>query len=105
MAIFFSLAIETFHSAFGFINNCDFDHNCCVLQIYRKAALKIVSESITDIKVDTLNLQEFVGKPLFSHDRMYDFTPPGVIAGLAWTSMGKKTSSNILKSSYTGQGL
>ncbi|XP_025077130.1 lon protease homolog, mitochondrial-like isoform X1 [Pomacea canaliculata] len=57
-------------------------------KIYRKAALKIVSESITDIRVDTLNLQEFVGKPLFSHDRMYDFTPPGVIAGLAWTSMG-----------------
>ncbi|CAG5114668.1 unnamed protein product [Candidula unifasciata] len=60
-------------------------------KIFRKAALKIVSENITKIEVDTSNLQEFVGKPVFTHDRLYDLTPPGVVTGLAWTAMGGST--------------
>lgn len=35
------------------------------------------------------NLQDYVGKPLFTVDRMYDVTPPGVVMGLAWTAMGE----------------
>ena len=34
------------------------------------------------------NLKEFVGLPIFTSDRMYDETPPGVVMGLAWTAMG-----------------
>jgi Lon-like ATP-dependent protease len=34
------------------------------------------------------NLQDFVGKPIFNSDRMYEMTPPGVVMGLAWTAMG-----------------
>jgi len=35
------------------------------------------------------NLSKFVGKPLFTSDRMYEEAPPpGVAMGLAWTSMG-----------------
>ena len=34
------------------------------------------------------NLDDYVGKPPFSSDRLYAHTPPGVIMGLAWTSMG-----------------
>lgn len=34
------------------------------------------------------NLSEYAGKPIFTHDRMYEFTPPGVVMGLAWTAMG-----------------
>lgn len=34
------------------------------------------------------NLEQFVGKPVFTHERMYDETPPGVVMGLAWTAMG-----------------
>ncbi|GFO37962.1 lon protease homolog, mitochondrial [Plakobranchus ocellatus] len=60
-------------------------------KIFRKAALKIVKEKIAHITIDTDNLQEFVGKPLFTHDRMYDTTPPGVVTGLAWTAMGGST--------------
>lgn len=37
------------------------------------------------------NLNEFVGKPLFTSDRMYETTPPGVVMGLAWTAMGGST--------------
>ena len=38
--------------------------------------------------MDCENLPDFVGKPVFTTDRMYETTPPGVIMGLAWTSMG-----------------
>ncbi|BFZ01957.1 hypothetical protein BsWGS_04995 [Bradybaena similaris] len=60
-------------------------------KIFRKAALKIVSENVSKIVVDTNNLQEFVGKPIFTHDRLYSSTPPGVVTGLAWTAMGGST--------------
>lgn len=41
--------------------------------------------------VDAPNLSDYVGKPLFTSDRMYDQTPPGVVCGLAWTAMGGST--------------
>jgi Lon-like ATP-dependent protease len=34
------------------------------------------------------NLKDYVGPPVFTSDRLYDVTPPGVTMGLAWTSMG-----------------
>jgi len=43
------------------------------------------------IVVTESNLDDFVGKPVFSSDRHYDRTPPGVVVGLAWTSMGGAT--------------
>jgi len=43
------------------------------------------------VSVTSDNLNEFVGKPVFTHDRMYDETPPGVVMGLAWTAMGGST--------------
>lgn len=35
------------------------------------------------------NIETYLGKPIFTHDRMYDDTPAGVVMGLAWTAMGK----------------
>ena len=52
-------------------------------------AYKVVKEETQFIKVGSSNLQDFVGKPVFTHDRMYTTTPPGVVMGLAWTSMGE----------------
>ena len=46
------------------------------------------SQGLETIRVETDNLTDFVGKPIFNTDRMYASTPPGVIMGLAWTSMG-----------------
>uniref|UniRef100_A0A0L8H5R6 endopeptidase La n=1 Tax=Octopus bimaculoides TaxID=37653 RepID=A0A0L8H5R6_OCTBM len=57
-------------------------------KVYRKAAFRIVKEGISNILVTPDNLQEFVGKPLFTTDKMYEQTPPGVVMGLAWTAMG-----------------
>lgn len=41
-----------------------------------------------NVEINAENIQDFVGKPIFTHDRMYDETPPGVVMGLAWTAMG-----------------
>uniref|UniRef100_A0AAR2IYZ5 Lon protease homolog, mitochondrial n=1 Tax=Pygocentrus nattereri TaxID=42514 RepID=A0AAR2IYZ5_PYGNA len=62
-----------------------------VEKVFRKAAFRIVSDKETSIKVTAENLQDYVGKPLFTVDRMYDVTPPGVVMGLAWTAMGGST--------------
>lgn len=34
------------------------------------------------------DLKDYVGPPPFTSDRIYETTPPGVVMGLAWTSMG-----------------
>ena len=69
----------------------------CMPQILRKAAFKIVDEGhLTELLqvareplvVNADNLKDFVGNPMFTKDRMYDSTPPGVVMGLAWTAMG-----------------
>ena len=80
-------------------------------KVYRKAAFQFVmnstesNDSVSSIesqktnqkdkkdKKDQMiitreNLKEFVGQPVFTSDRMYESTPPGVVMGLAWTSMG-----------------
>ena len=59
------------------------------LQIFRKVAFKIVKDGDTQVTVDDGNLQDFVGKPMYTSDRMYELTPPGVSMGLAWTASGK----------------
>ncbi|CCD23331.1 ATP-dependent Lon protease PIM1 NDAI_0B02960 [Naumovozyma dairenensis CBS 421] len=43
-----------------------------------------------DIKIDITpdNLKDYVGPPIYTTDRLYETTPPGVVMGLAWTSMG-----------------
>ncbi len=41
--------------------------------------------------ISLTNLQEFLGKPIFTTDRFYDRTPIGVCMGLAWTSLGGAT--------------
>lgn len=57
--------------------------------MFRKVAFRIVSSEETAVNVTSDNLQDYVGKPIFTVDRMYDVTPPGVVMGLAWTAMGE----------------
>ena len=60
-----------------------------MLQIFRKAAYKLVKGESDAINVTNDNLADFVGKPIFTSDRLYEDTPPGVVMGLAWTAMGQ----------------
>ncbi|XP_059438526.1 lon protease homolog 1, mitochondrial [Corylus avellana] len=43
------------------------------------------------VLVEESNLSDFVGKPVFHAERIYDQTPVGVVMGLAWTAMGGST--------------
>lgn len=49
------------------------------------------SEEVEKVLVDTANLSDFVGKPVFHAERIYECTPAGVVMGLAWTAMGGST--------------
>lgn len=60
-------------------------------KISRKAALQIVETPDTEsIIVDNVNLKEMVGPPVFTSEKLFgdDTLPPGVVTGLAWTSLG-----------------
>lgn len=57
-------------------------------KIYRKAAFNVVNDNEEKITIESDNLEKYIGKALFTSDRMYETTPPGVVMGLAWTAMG-----------------
>ena len=59
------------------------------LQIFRKTAYKIVKKEVDKFVATPDNLIDVVGKPVFTSDRLYKTTPPGVVMGLAWTAMGE----------------
>ncbi|KTW31527.1 ATP-dependent protease La [Pneumocystis carinii B80] len=40
------------------------------------------------VTIDSSNLKDYVGPPIFTTDRLYETTPPGVVMGLAWTCQG-----------------
>ncbi|KAJ1292515.1 hypothetical protein BS78_02G397200 [Paspalum vaginatum] len=48
-------------------------------------------KAIEKVVVDSSNLGDFVGKPVFQAERIYEQTPVGVVMGLAWTAMGGST--------------
>ncbi|KAF8101011.1 hypothetical protein N665_0211s0003 [Sinapis alba] len=46
---------------------------------------RAVAEKVT---IDDSNLSDYVGKPVFDGEKLYEQTPVGVVMGLAWTSIG-----------------
>eukprot|EP01119_Soliformovum_irregulare_P003177 TRINITY_DN1349_c0_g2_i5.p1 TRINITY_DN1349_c0_g2~~TRINITY_DN1349_c0_g2_i5.p1 ORF type:complete len:742 (-),score=225.88 TRINITY_DN1349_c0_g2_i5:60-2285(-) len=57
-------------------------------KVFRKVAYKVAKGEKELILVDENSLENFIGKPKFHSDRLYDETPPGVVTGLAWNSVG-----------------
>ncbi|XP_053955007.1 lon protease homolog, mitochondrial isoform X1 [Anastrepha ludens] len=57
-------------------------------KIVRKVAYRFVKKEGNYFTIAADNLTTFLGKHIFSSDRMYESTPPGVVMGLAWTAMG-----------------
>ncbi len=80
-------------------------------KLCRKAALKISeAESEEQIKVTAKNLEDFLGKRIFTADNSSKKNEIGVVTGLAWTQVGGDTLSvevNVMKGSgkleLTGQ--
>ncbi|CAL9219764.1 unnamed protein product [Arabidopsis halleri] len=50
-----------------------------------------VAETVEKFMIDDSNLSDYVGKPVFQAEKIYEQTPVGVVMGLAWTSMGGST--------------
>jgi ATP-dependent Lon protease len=67
-------------------------------KIMRKVAMKIVKEenqtkkkTAEQHKITEKNVDEYLGKPIYTSDRFYERTPIGVCTGLAWTALGGAT--------------
>ncbi len=60
-------------------------------KIMRKVALRNAEGKTDPVKITDSGLEEFLGKPRFADDSLYDRQIPGVVMGLAWTSMGGAT--------------
>ncbi|CAH8353309.1 unnamed protein product [Eruca vesicaria subsp. sativa] len=60
-----------------------------------ESATKESTDSKTEqsgvVMIEESNLADYVGKPVFHGDKIYEQTPVGVVMGLAWTSMGGST--------------
>jgi len=61
-----------------------------IKKVMRKAAMKIANEETDKITLNRKDLEEYLGKPVFTEDEVFAGTP-GVATGLAWTSMGGAT--------------
>ena len=62
-----------------------------IRKIMRKITRQFAEGKTKKIKVTAKNLAEFLGNPRFTDESLYDRRIPGVIMGLAWTSMGGAT--------------
>ena len=65
-----------------------------IKKIMRKVAMKIVKsrKKIKEVyKITEKNINEYLGKPVYTSDRFYERTPIGVCTGLAWTALGGAT--------------
>lgn len=73
-------------------------------RILEKIARKIVEGHNDKISVDENNLIEFAGRPQFTDKRLYEILPPGVVMGLAYTSMGGSVLYiEIANAKFTGE--
>ncbi len=64
-----------------------------IANVLRKAALKIVDNPDEKVKVTSKNLEEFLGKEIFSDEYANKKDEIGVVTGLAWTQVGGDTLS------------
>ena len=62
-----------------------------IATIARKAALKLLEDKKSSVKITADNLDDYLGKPLFENEK--SIKGIGVITGLAWTPMGGATLS------------
>ncbi|PNU19828.1 endopeptidase La [Geothermobacter hydrogeniphilus] len=61
-----------------------------IRKIMRKAAMVFAGGEEGSLNVGVRDLDDYLGKPLFSPDEVFKGVP-GVVTGLAWTSMGGAT--------------
>ena len=60
-------------------------------KILRQVTLRQAEGDTAKVTVTTKNVEEFLGKPAFATEELYEKSIPGVALGLAWTPMGGVT--------------
>ncbi|MEZ5044860.1 MAG: endopeptidase La [Saprospiraceae bacterium] len=76
-----------------------------IRKIIRKATLKLAEEEEMNFEVNAADIEDYLGKPIFNTEKLYDRPIPGVVLGLAYTSMGGATlyiESTAIKSKTPG---
>ncbi|RPI29212.1 MAG: endopeptidase La [Acidobacteria bacterium] len=61
-----------------------------IRKIMRKAALALAEDSESKLVVTRKNVESVLGKPFFTDEILFEVRP-GIVTGLAWTSMGGAT--------------
>ncbi len=61
-----------------------------IKKIMRKATMAYAEGQTERITIGKQNVEEYLGKPIFTKDELFEGVP-GVVTGLAWTSMGGAT--------------
>ncbi len=82
-----------------------------IRKIIRKSTLKLAESGEADFEIEKDEVEDYLGKPVFHTEKLYNEGVPGVALGLAYTSMGGtilyieargiKSKSSGFK--YTGQ--
>ncbi|MCU0844929.1 MAG: endopeptidase La [Spirochaetes bacterium] len=62
-----------------------------IKKIMRKCTRRYAEGAEGKIHITHDNIEDFLGKPVFTDDSLYDHHIPGVVMGLAWTAMGGAT--------------
>ncbi|HDR05617.1 MAG TPA: endopeptidase La [Candidatus Marinimicrobia bacterium] len=62
-----------------------------IKKIMRQTTLRLAEGESGKISVTMKNLSDFLGKPVFGTEQLYQKAIPGVALGLAWTAMGGTT--------------
>ena len=62
-----------------------------IKKIMRQVTLRHAEGDTTKVTLTTRNIEEFLGKPSFGTEELYQKSIPGVALGLAWTPMGGAT--------------
>jgi ATP-dependent Lon protease len=64
-----------------------------IKKLVRKTAVSLLEDGATKIKIDATDLPRLLGKRVFRDELVRQKPRPGVVTGLAWTSMGGDTLS------------
>lgn len=62
-----------------------------IRRVIRKINLQIAENKEADVKVDVIDVEKYLGKPVFNTEELYKKPIPGVVLGLAYTSYGGAT--------------
>jgi len=63
----------------------------CIKKILRKSAKAIIEENVPSVKVKKGDLSKYLGRRMFSEERVFKSPRVGVVMGLAYTALGGAT--------------